>query len=154
MKKRHAVILCLAAVLAVTASYAEDAENAVTVQITGANVNLLKTLCGETPPEADAALGAMNALKVKEAVDAEGKAIEGLAGKVLVYLPTASASELIAGEANVGKMVTVKGVLYKNAQVLSVKEFEVKAAEEGAAGGEFDEWDELGVTTMSQQQVI
>lgn len=155
MKKTMTVMLVCVLLGWAGSSMAEDAAKTVTVEVTGKNVNLVKTLCGEEAPETDAALGGLNVLLVKEARDAEGNAIEGMAGKMLHYLPVAAASKLIAGEENAGKMVTVKGALYKEALVISVSEFEVKAAEAAAdGGGDFDEWDELGVTTMSQQQVI
>ena len=136
-----------------TISTADDAAKPVSVQVTGMNVNLSKTLCGEEAPELDATYGGLNALIVKEALDADGKAIEGMVGKMLHYLPLATASKLMAGEENAGKGVTVKGLLYKDAMVIGVKEFTVEAA--AAAGGDdWDDWDELGVKTMSQQQVI
>ncbi len=147
------LMVCLVTAFTWTISNAEDAPKPLTVQITGKNVNLVKTLCGEEAQELDAALGGLNVLLVKEALDADGKAIEGMAGKMLHYLPVAAASKLMAGEENLGKTVTVKGVLYKDALVVSVKEFAV-AADDAAAGDDWDEWDELGVKTLSQQQVI
>lgn len=152
-----AVVSCMVLALAWTGflSAQDEAAKTVTVQVTGKNVNLVKAVCGEEAQELDPALGGLNALLVMEALDAEGKPIEGLAGKMLHYLPVATASKLIAGEENAGKVVTAKGVLYKDTMVISVKEFEVKAPEgEAAGGGEWDDWDELGVKTMSQQQVI
>jgi len=80
-----------------------------------------------------------------------------MAGKKLPYLPGAAASQLISGEDNLGKSITVKGKLYKNAAVIAVTEFTVEAAETdagAAAGDDWDDWDELEVKTMSQQQVI
>ncbi|NLV45775.1 MAG: hypothetical protein GXY07_14900 [Candidatus Hydrogenedentes bacterium] len=148
-------LVTLALAWSVSVAAQDDAAKGISVQVTGKNVNLVKAVCGDEAQELDPALGAMNALVVTEAVDAEGKAVEGLAGKMLHYLPVASASKLISGEENAGKGVTVKGVLYKDAMVVAVKEFEVKAAEDAAAGGDdWDDWDELEVKTMSQQQVI
>ena len=159
MKKWTVLTMIVFAALAfhVAQASAEEAADAVTVQVTGRNVNLVKAICGDQAPEGDATFGALNALKVKEVLDAEGNAIEGFAGKLLHYLPVADASALIAGTDNLDKVVVVKGVLHKNSLVLNVKEFEVQVAAEGGDGDDlddWDDWDELGVTTMSQQQVI
>lgn len=154
MKNTILIVVVTLAIAAFTwtVSTAEDAAKPVAVQVTGQNVNLVKTLCGEQAPELDATFGGLNALVVKEAFDADGKAIEGMAGKMLHYLPVAAASKLMAGEENAGKLVTIKGLLYKDAMVIGVNEFTVQAAEAG--GDNWDDWDELGVKTMSQQQVI
>lgn len=150
-------LIAIAVIVFGGAAYAEEAADAVTVEVTGRNVNLVKALCGDAAPEPDATFGSMNVLKVEEVVDAEGNAIDGFAGKMLHYLPVAAASNLISGDDNVGKTVVVKGELYKNALVLGVTEFELVVAEETGDGDgwdDWDDWDELGVTTMSQQQVI
>ena len=155
--KLAAMISCLVLALAWAGSLAaqDDAAKGMTVQITGKNVNLVKAVCGAEAQELDPTLGGMNALVAMEVLDEAGKPVEGLAGKMLHYLPVAAASKLIIGEENAGKTVTIKGVLYQNSMAIAVKEFEVKAAEgEAAGGGEWDNWDELGVKTMSQQQVI
>lgn len=147
-------VMVTACVFSLTAM-GQDQAKGIGVEITGKNVNLLKAVCGADTPEADSALGSMNALIVKEAKTSEGKDIEGLAGKLVHYLPVAAAAKLISGEENVDKMITIKGKLYKDATAIAVESFEVKAAAQGSASGEnLDEWDELGVTTMSQQQVI
>lgn len=127
----------------------------ISVQITGENKNLIKAVCGDEAQELDPALGAMNALVVTEAVDAEGKALEGLAGKMLHYLPVASASKLISGEENAGKGITVKGILYKDAMVIAVKEFEIQTDGDAATtDDDWDDWEEMGVSSPSRQQVI
>ncbi len=137
--------------LSMTAAYGEA--EGVTVTVTGQNVNLVSTLCGDDAPESD-----VNALKVTELLDADGNAIEGYDGKLLHYLPGDAAAGLMTGDTNADKVVTVTGVFYANAQAIAITEFEVEVAAE-ADGGEdgwddWDDWDELGVTTMSQQQVI
>ena len=155
--KLAAMISCMVLALAWAGSLsAQDAAaKGVTVQVTGKNVNLVKAVCGDEAQELDPVMGGMNVLVVSEVLDEAGTAVDGMAGKMLYYLPVATASKLIAGDENVGKTVTIKGVLFKDAMAISVKEFEVKAAEGEAAGGsEWDDWDELGVKTMSQQQVI
>ncbi len=135
--------------LSMTVAYGEG--DGVPVEVTGRNVNLVKTLCGDDAPAADT-----NALKIKEVLGADGNAIEGYAGKLLHYLPADAAADLMKGDAHADKVVTVKGVLYANAQAIAVTDFEVEVAAESDGDGwdDWDDWDELGVTTMSQQQVI
>lgn len=155
--KPVAVIFCVALVLASTGFLSAQDEVAKTtaVQITGKNANLVKAVCGDEPQDIDPALGGLNVLIVTEAFDAEGKPLTDLAGKMLHYLPVAAASKLIAGEENAGKVVTVKGILYKESMVVAVAEFEAKAAEgEAAVGSEWDDWGEAPVKSPSQQQVI
>lgn len=147
------MVTCLALALIWAAPLAsqETAPKGISVQITGKNVNLVKTVCGNEARELDPAFGAINALVVKEATDEAGKTVEGLAGKTLHYLPVASASALISGEANADKTVTVKGILYQDVLVIAVKEFEIKAA---ATDDDWDSWDEMSVSSPSRQQVI
>jgi hypothetical protein len=141
----------LALVLTAGVSLAQDeAPKGVAATITGENICLLKTY-GEGA-EAGEGVADLNALKVTSATDADGKAIEGLEGKVLSYVPTKAAQALLKGEENAGKTVTVKGTLFKDANVLNVASFEATTA---AAEGDFDlNFDELPVQTMSQQQVL
>lgn len=149
--KKSLLALTLAALVAIAAGApvlaADEAPASVAVTVTGTNYNLLGTLAKDQVAEADSALAGLNALKVTEAKDADGKAIEGLAGKTLHYLPSKSAKDLITGEANQGKTVTVKGKLFTDAGSLLVESFE------GAAGDD-DDWGDLPVGTMSQQQIL
>ena len=148
-------LVTLALAWSVSVAAQDDAAKGISVQVTGKNVNLVKAVCGDEAQELDPALGAMNALVVTEAVDAEGKAVEGLAGKMLHYLPVASASKLISGEENAGKGVTVKGILYKDAMVIAVKEFEIQTDGDAATtDDDWDDWEEMGVSSPSRQQVI
>ena len=114
------------------------------------NVCLLGTLAPGA--EAVAGMEKLNALKVTEALDAEGKAIEGMAGRVLVYVPVKAAADLVSGDANAGKSVTVNGKLFKAAGALVVESFAAAAAP-AAAGGD-DEWDSVGTTTVTKGAVI
>ena len=107
---------------------------------------MLKAVGGDNAPEADGTFGALNVLKVTEITDADGQAVEGV--PVVHLLPTASASSLLSGDA---KPVTVNGVLFKDCLTLQVDEVVGDAA--GDDDG-FDDWDEIGITTMSQQAII
>ncbi len=145
--------LVFVAFLTLLCALSASAQEGVQVQVTGKNVNFVKQMCGDKNPELDAKLGSMNVLVVTQVLDADGNAVEGLAGKVLHYLPVVGASKLIVGEDNLDKDISVKGVLYKDALVIGVQEFEVQSS--GAAdAGDWDDWDELEIKTMSQQQVI
>lgn len=146
--------LALAMVMAVTAAFAQDAEEAqeegpkgVKVTVTGTNYCLLSTLAADAMAEADANFALLNALKVTEALDADGNAVEGMAGKTLHYVPTKAAQELLVGEANQGATVTVTGTVYVDAASIVVESFTA------AAGGD-DDWDELSIGSMSGQAVL
>ena len=76
----------------------------------------------------------------------------GMAGRVLVYVPVKAAADLISGDANAGKSVTVNGKLFKAAGALVVESFAAAAAP-AAAGGD-DEWDSVGTTTVTKGAVI
>ena len=145
-------VVAMAAVMVfgVVVSAQTAGEEAVAVKVTGANVCLLGTYAPGA--EAVAGMEKLNALKVTEALDADGKAIEGLAGRVLVYVPVKAAADLISGEANAGKSVTVNGKLFKAAGALVVESFAAAAAPADAA--EDDEWDSVGTTTVTKGAVI
>jgi hypothetical protein len=149
--KKSLLALTLAVLVAVAAGVpvlaADEAPASVAVTVTGTNYNLLGTLAKDQVAEADSAYAGLNALKVTEAKDADGKAIEGMAGKTLHYLASKAAKDLMVGEANQGKTVTVKGKVFTDACALLVESFEV-------SGGEDDEWGDLPVGTMSQQQIL
>ena len=133
---------------------AEEAQEPVPAEVIGENINLVKTLCADEMLETDPVFGGMNVLRVQEARDAEGHEIEGMAGKLLHYLPIAAASNLLSGPENLGRIVTVKGILYREALVIAVTGFQ--SAEEAADAGSEDDWDfeETPVTSPSQQQII
>lgn len=153
MKTWKLSIVLLAVALVATAAFnAAAAGKGVAVTVTGECVNLLKTVAGEDA-EADNTYGALNALKVSEITDADGNALEGV--KLLHILPTASAAAVL--NADDGTTVTVKGQLFKDCLTLQVDEVEDDATAD--AGGDdsfdgFDDWDEIGITTMSQQAII
>ncbi len=140
-------LACALAIIATTGVYAaEEAAKKpapVVVTVTGTNYCLL----GEFAKEAEAdANYKLNALLVTEALDADGKAIEGLAGKTLQYVPTKTAQALFVGDANKGATVTVKGKLFTAASALLVDSFEAAAAG--------DDWDDLEIGSLSGQQVL
>jgi len=124
-------------------------ENDIAVEITGKNINLIKTLCGEEAPEVN-----LNALLATEIKDADGNTIEEYEGKILHYLPH-TATELMTGAVHLDKIVFLKGVLYKNAQVVAVEEYAVQDTTDQSEDWEdWDDWDELGITSPSQKQII
>ena len=139
--------LCMGAVVS-----AQDAEQPVAATVTGLNYNVLSTLAKDAEA-ADPALAKLNALKVTEAVGADGKPVDALKGKTLYYVPVKAAAALIAGDANAGKTVAITGKVLAGSNAIIVESFEVKA-DGGAAAGGGDEWDQIGVKTMSQQAVI
>ncbi|MCC6144411.1 MAG: hypothetical protein IT368_11455 [Candidatus Hydrogenedentes bacterium] len=149
--KKMLITACTVLALALTAGVSlaqNEAPKGVEATITGENISLLKVYGGGA--EGAEGLADLNALKVTSATGADGKAIAGLEGKVLSYVPTKAAQALLKGEENAGKTVTVKGTLYADANVLSVASFEA-----AAAADDFDlNFDELPVQTMSQQQVL
>jgi hypothetical protein len=140
------IALLVVALVATGAFNAFAAGKGVNVTVTGECVNMLKAVGGDNAPEADGTFGALNILKVTEITDADGQAVEDV--PVVHLLPTASASSLLSGDA---KTVTVKGVLFKDCLTLQVDEVVGDAA--GDDDG-FDDWDEIGITTMSQQAII
>lgn len=147
--KKIALTLAMAAlvsVLATTGVNAEEAKKAapVAVTVTGTNYCLVSELAKDAEADANYKL---NALLITEALDAEGNAIEGLAGKTLHYVPTKAAQALLVGDANKGATVTVKGKLHKDANALSVDSFEAAASDE-------DDWDDLEIGSLSGQQVL
>lgn len=153
MKKAMLVAaLVLALGLGAAVSAEDAAEEAVAVKVTGVNYCVLCTLAKGA--EAAAGFEKLNALKVTEALDADGNAIEGMAGKTLLYVPVKAAAELISGEANAGKTVTVTGKLFKCSGALVVESFSAADGAAADAGDGLDEWDTIGTTTMSKQAVI
>lgn len=119
-----------------------EAPKATEVVVTGENYALAEALGEEAAPEGLA----LNALKVTEAKGADGKAIANLKGKTLHYLPTKGSAELVTGDANKGKSVTVTGKLYADAGVLVVDKFEAAAGDDG--------WEELPAISLSGQPVL
>jgi hypothetical protein len=127
----------------------EEAPKGVKVTITGVNISLLGTY-GEGE-EAGEDIADLNALKVTSATDAAGKAIDGLEGKVLAYVPTTSAQALIKGKENAGKTVSVEGTLYQDAGVIRVSSFEVSTT----APVDIDlGFEQAPITSMSGQQLL
>ncbi len=153
MKKAVLIaVMALALGFGALVSAQDAAEEAVAVKVTGVNYCVLGTLAKDA--EAAAGFEKLNALKVTEALDADGKAIEGMAGKTLFYVPVKAAADLISGDANAGKTVTVTGKVFKAAGALVVESFSAAEGAAAAAGDAADEWDTIGTTTMSKQAVI
>jgi hypothetical protein len=124
----------------------EEGPKGVKVTVTGTNYCLLNALAPDAMAEANADYALLNGLKVTEALDEEGNAIEGMAGKTLHYVPSKGAQELLVGEAHQGATVTVTGTVYVDASSIVVDSF---TAESGG-----DDWDELSIGSMSGQAVL
>lgn len=132
-------------------TFAEEAPNkgqcVVAVSISGENVGLIETLAKGETGSATAPLAQLNVLKVSEAKEIEGnKVIEDLKGKILFYIPTKSADNLITGTQMRGKTVNIIGKLYKDANAILVETIE--------GGEQEDEWDVLPVGKKSQIQQL
>ncbi len=106
-------------------------------------------VCASGVAEADMAEGMdphMFALKISSATDAEGNTIEGMAGKTLYYLPTKAAADLKKGGDMADAEVEVTGMVYPDMMVVKVAE--------AAPYDSWDDWDDIGVGSMSGQPVI
>mgnify|MGYP005843982031 CR=1 FL=1 len=156
VKHVFGILLAMALISGSTAAVAEESEqsyDAKIVKITGENVELLAAAGGG---EADEKFGKLYALKVEKAEDDAGNCLDdALKGRLLCYVPTKVAAALLSGEMK-GK-VAVTGRLI-GGSVLAVESAEAAEAaqkEENADGSnDADEWEEIGVKTLSQQQVI
>ncbi len=132
-----------------TSVLAEDAEQPVGVTIKGTNVGIIETVAKGESASANTAIAQLNALKVSEAKDVDGKALDDLKGKLVFYVPTKSADNLISGDKMRGKEVTIIGKLFKSANALLVEEVQAEGAEE-----EEDMWDVLPTGKKSQIQEL
>ncbi len=135
---------------------ADHEETGVAITVTGVNYCLLCNLAEDEVAGADADYAKLNGLKVREAVNADGESVEELKGKTLHYLATKDGKELLTGDANRDKVIVVEGTLYKNANALAVKSFEIADGEvaEGDDDWGWDDWDDLPVGSMSGQPVL
>ncbi|HOV33181.1 MAG TPA: hypothetical protein PLX23_07455, partial [Candidatus Hydrogenedens sp.] len=124
----------------------ENADQPVGVTITGQNVGLFETLAKGSTASANAAIAQLNVLKVTEAKDVDGKALDDLKGKVVYYLPTKEADSLITGNQMRGKTVTIIGKFFKQANAILVETIE------GDDSG--DDFNNLPVGSKSQLQVL
>jgi hypothetical protein len=131
------------------AAPAPAAEQPVPAKVTGTNVNVLAAYGKGLDADPAGPLAKLNALVVKEALDATGKAIEGMAGRTLYYVPVKAAADLAVGDANVGKTIVITGKVLVKAGAVIVEKFEAQAAKKVDSG-----WDTIGTKTMSQQAVI
>lgn len=143
-----AIALCIAPAFHAAAeeAAADKAETPVSVTLKGDNVCLISAYGSEEDKTAAKEAGGCFALKVTEATDADGKAVEGVAGHIVHYLPT-EASKALNGEGAAGKPVTVTGKYYPSASLVVVEKVE------GLEGGD-DEWEELPSTSLSGKPVF
>ncbi|HPO30408.1 MAG TPA: hypothetical protein PKX28_04140 [Candidatus Hydrogenedentes bacterium] len=152
-KRVFVVLLAMAVVPAAMVALAEDAAqscDAKVVKVTGENVELLAAAGGG---EGDEKFGKLYALKVESVSDEAGNCLgDAWNGRILCYVPTKAAAALLSGELK-GK-VTVTGKLVGGSVLVVESASAAEAPKDGgnAAGG--DEWEEIGVKTLSQQQVI
>ncbi len=150
MLKKVVVVLTFMVVVTPFVIIAQDAnkesEQPVGVTITGENVSLFETFAKGGTASSNSAVAQLNALKVTEAKDVDGKSLDDLKGKILIYLPTKEADSLITGNQMRGKTVTVIGKLFKQANAILVETIE-------GNGGE-DDFDNLPVGSKSQLQVL
>lgn len=155
--KKHALIGLFAATMLLTVgvslSFAQDgaaveAEKPVEATVTGVNYCLRKTFAKDEMAAANPDYVAMNALRVTQAADAEGKESPELAGQTLHYLPTEAAEPVLMGESYQGSEVQVTGRVYMKANVLRVEEIE------GEAAADDESWDIVGVGGKSGVQII
>ena len=141
-----AAVLCYG-VGAVLAEDAAAAPESIGVEVDGVNYCVLTTLAADEAADAPAELAKINALKITAVKDIDGKDMPELVGKTLHYVPTASAKELIVGNANA--TVHVMSRLFKDAACIKVEEFK---AEGGSGAG--DGFDLLPVGKQSGLQVL
>lgn len=150
MLKKVVILLSFVVLFTPFVIFAQDAskesEQPIGVTITGENVSLFETFAKGGTASANSAVAQLNALKVTDAKDVDGKALDELKGKVLIYLPTKEADSLITGNQMRGKTVTVIGKLFKQANAILVETIE-------GNGGE-DDFDKLPVGSKSQLQVL
>jgi len=124
----------------------KNAEQPVGVTITGENVGIFETFAKGATASANSAVAQINGLKVTEAKDVDGKAIDELKGKVLFYIPTKEADSLITGNQMRGKTVTIIGKWIKQANAILVETIE--------GGNSEDDFDNLPIGSKSQLQVL
>lgn len=151
MLKRTLIALTFVMLITPFVVLAQDAnkesEQPVGVTITGENISLFETYAKGGTASANSALAQLNALKVTEAKDVDGKALDDLKGKVLIYLPTKEADSLLTGNQMRGKTVTIIGKLFKQANAILVETIE-------GGGNDSDDFDSLPVGSKSQLQVL
>jgi len=151
MLKRTLIALTFVMLITSFVVLAQDAnketEQPVGVTITGENISLFETYAKGGTASANSALAQLNALKVTEAKDVDGKALDDLKGKVLIYLPTKEADSLLTGNQMRGKTVKIIGKLFKQANAILVE-----TVEGGDNSG--DDFDKLPVGSKSQLQVL
>ncbi len=149
MKKVVVYSIFVLAVFVLAPVFADEAEQPVGVKITGINVGLIETLAKGENTSSNTAIAQLNGLKVSEAKDVDGKALDDLKGKIVYYLPTKSADNLISGDKMRGKEVTVIGKFFKGANAILVEE-----VQGGDVGAEEDMWDVLPIGKKSQIQEL
>lgn len=126
-------------------------EQPVGVTINGVNVGVVATLAKGETASANNSIAQLNALKVTEAKDVDGKSLDDLKDKIVFYIPTKSADKVISGDQMRGKTVKVIGKLFKQANALLVEEVTVEG---GGDGNAEDDFENLPVGSKSQLQFL
>ncbi len=136
--------------------------NAIGVTLTGKNYCPEKALRGDANPTCSTE-GCRNALKVSDAKDEKGGALPELKGATVHYLYSDAVKPLWSDKANVEKMVTVTGTLYKNERALDVKSFKLApdakedftpAAAKKKSGDDFDNFDYTKGGGSASQRIV
>ncbi|MBN2312103.1 MAG: hypothetical protein JXR94_24205 [Candidatus Hydrogenedentes bacterium] len=123
-------------VLAAEGAAEAEAPAGVKVTITGTNY-CPETTLGKAGKAPKLGLDACrHALKVSEAVGADGKAIDAMKGWTLHYLYSEASAPLSSDKAYFGKPVVVTGTAYKSERVIEVEKVELKKEDIAGLGGQ------------------
>lgn len=144
MKKFAFVALLAMALVLVAPAMAEEKEGGAKVVVSGVNISLATEFGGEGATDGE--FTKLNALKVTEAKDADGKAIEDLSGKILYYVPSEKSEKLAVGDENLAKTVTITGTVWAASHALSVASSEVSDDD--------DDWGDVPIGTQSNKQIL
>lgn len=154
LKRVFAILLAMVLIPVVVAAVAEETGqscNAEMVKLTGENVELLAAAGGG---EADEKFGKLYALKVEKAEDDNGNCLDdALRGRLLCYVPTKVAAVLLSGELK-GKVAVTGRLIGGTVLMVESAAADTAEKEENTETSDIDEWEEIGVKTLSQQQVI
>jgi len=141
MKSLRSMLTVALILFALCAPIALADENKMAATITGENYCLHCSLVMADTPDAECGPETCSyALKVTEAKDAEGNAIEGLAGITLHYIGGEATKTLKTDSANFGKQVEIKGTVFIAERAVDVAEATVVA---DAGGDEFSDFDDF-----------
>jgi hypothetical protein len=131
---------------ALSAPIALADDNKVAATITGENYCLHCSLVMVDTPDAECGPDTCSyALKVTEAKDAEGNAIDGLAGITLHYIGGDATKTLKTDAAHHGKQVEIKGTVFVAERAVDVSEATIVA--DAGGSDEFSDFDDFDFST-------